>query len=82
MRAWQLRYYVGSDSAHYHPTTHDWGPVVVPSAHFFVMGDNRDESYDSRFYGFVPFRNVEGRPRLVYFSYDSDSIVIRWAVPS
>src|SRR5207245_11066896 len=46
IRAWQLPQYVGRDAAHYHPTTHDWGPVVVSAGHFFVMGDDRDESYD------------------------------------
>jgi len=44
MRALQLPRYVGKDPDHYHPTTHDWGPIVIPPQHYWVMGDNRDES--------------------------------------
>jgi len=78
MRAWQLRYYIGRDSAHYHPTTHDWGPVVVTAGHFFVMGDNRDESYDSRFWGFLPRAHVVGKPLIIYLSVATDPLRIRW----
>jgi len=78
MRAWQLRYYIGRDTAHYHPTTHDWGPVVVTLGHFFVMGDNRDESYDSRFWGFLPRANIVGKPLILYLSIATDPLRIRW----
>ena len=64
IRAWQLRYYIGTDTARYHPTTHDWGPIVVPPDHYFMMGDNRDESYDSRFWGFLPRLHIRGRSYL------------------
>lgn len=77
IRSWQLPYYAGIDTAGYRPTTHDWGPLVVPPNAFFALGDNRDNSYDSRIYGFVPFSNVEGRPRLIYFSLGS-SVGLRW----
>jgi signal peptidase I len=78
MRAWQLPHYVGRDAARYHPTTHDWGPIVVTPGHFFVMGDNRDESYDSRFWGFLPRSHIVGKPVIIYLSFASDPLRIRW----
>jgi signal peptidase I len=44
------------------------GQLIVPEGHYFVMGDNRDESLDSRYWGFVPRENVIGRPLLIYWS--------------
>ena len=73
MRQWQSRYLVGRDPATYQPDVHDWGPIVVPPDSLFMMGDNRDNSYDGRYWGFLPRKNVRGRPLLVYFSYDPSS---------
>jgi len=50
----------------------NYGPIVVPPANLFVLGDNRDDSADSRSWGFVPLRYVKGRPWLIYFSYDAE----------
>jgi signal peptidase I len=50
-------------------TRDNWGPEVVPPGQLFVMGDNRDNSRDSRFWGFLPRDQVKGRALLVYWSY-------------
>jgi signal peptidase I len=73
MREWQLPHVVQRDTAKYQPDLQDWGPIVVPADSFFMMGDNRDSSYDGRYWGFLPRGNVRGRPLVVYFSYDPNS---------
>ncbi len=48
-----------------------YGPVTVPEGHYFMMGDNRDDSQDSRFWGFLPQSYVKGRALFVYWSFDT-----------
>ncbi|MGA2593881.1 MAG: signal peptidase I [Bryobacteraceae bacterium] len=47
------------------------GDVVVPADSYFAMGDNRDSSLDSRYWGFVPRENIVGKPLIIYWSYDA-----------
>jgi signal peptidase I len=51
--------------------TDNYGPVTVPAGEYFMMGDNRDDSYDSRYWGFVPRDNIIGTPIMVYMSIDA-----------
>jgi signal peptidase I len=55
----------------------NFGPLRVPKDSYFAMGDNRDNSKDSRFWGFVPRQNIKGEAMAIYFSWDSESHRIR-----
>lgn len=77
---WQRGYLVNTAAAAdapmsrgYRPSRDNWGPLVVPPSHMFVLGDNRDNSLDSRYWGFVPDSLLRGTPLVVYYSFTPDS---------
>ena len=72
--SWQYKHLApGVDSATYRPSRDNWGPVVVPPDFYFMLGDNREQSLDSRYWGLVEGWRLEGRAVFIYFSYNLDS---------
>jgi signal peptidase I len=59
----------------------NFGPLVVPEGQCFVLGDNRDDSRDSRFWGCIDKGNIEGRAIFIYFSYEPDPESPEWKAP-
>jgi signal peptidase I len=83
---WQSGYLVASTPPRYQPTRDNWGPLVVPDDRYFVLGDNRDNSEDSRYWGFVPRDQIRGEPWIVYYSFVPSAVThlpwlrrVRWA---
>ncbi len=83
---WQDRFLLdGVDRSQYRPTRNSWGPIAIPEGMYFMLGDNRDESLDSRYWGLLDGERFEGRVSFIYYSYDRQSFkplpaltTIRW----
>ena len=73
LRRWQEHRLLGLHPDSYNPDRDNWGPVQVPPESLFVMGDNRDDSWDGRGWGFLPLTHVHGKPILIYYSWNPNS---------
>ena len=72
--AWQSEHLVDTVSkTDYRPTRDNWGPLVIPEDRYFMLGDNRDTSLDSRYWGLLEGWRLEGRASFIYFSYNKGS---------
>lgn len=56
----------------------NYGPTTIPEGEYFGMGDNRDRSYDSRFWGTIPQNKIKGSVKSIYWSWDKEKFAVRW----
>jgi signal peptidase I len=82
---WQCDFAAVADRSTCNPTRDNWGPIVVPDQRYFLLGDNRDDSEDSRYWGFAARDAMKGKPLVLYYSFDAGSTgpmpwlaTIRW----
>lgn len=77
-REQQEEYIVNTDPHIRTDQRDNYGPLKVPPGQLFFMGDNRDQSYDSRFYGFVPKDTIKGKAVMLYWSWNYENNSVRW----
>jgi signal peptidase I len=67
---WQCEHRPATVNGPCRPTRDNWGPIVVPENRYLMLGDNRDDSEDSRYWGFVDRAAIKGKPLFIYYSFD------------
>jgi signal peptidase I len=84
--SWQCEHGLRAAAMPCRPMRDNWGPIIVPQEQYMMLGDNRDDSEDSRYWGFVTRDAIKGRPLFVYYSFDPGAMRplpwltrIRWA---
>jgi signal peptidase I len=75
---WQCDHRPGHVNGACRPTRDNWGPIIVPADRFLMLGDNRDDSEDSRYWGFVDRDAIKGKPLFIYYSFDPYGGVLPW----
>ena len=76
---WQREHLVAArESDSYRPSNRDWGPLVVPDDGYFILGDHRNLSFDSRYRGFASRKSVTGKVERVFLSMEPDEDGVRW----
>ena len=75
---WQCDFVPATAAGACHPTRDNWGPIVVPEQRYFMLGDNRDDSEDSRYWGFVERAALKGRPLVLYYSFETGAVPAPW----
>jgi signal peptidase I len=68
---WQCEHASANEDEPCRPTRDNWGPLVIPDGRYFMLGDNRDDSEDSRYWGFVEHAAIKGKPLFIYYSFDA-----------
>jgi signal peptidase I len=76
--SWQRAYLAASSTVEYRPSLHNWGPLRVPDGSYFLLGDSRSNSLDSRYLGFTPRDSILAYPVAIYLSWDASRQAVRW----
>ncbi len=71
---WQCEFMTAGAAKDCRPTRDNWGPIVIPPGKVMMLGDNRDDSEDSRYWGFVDRTAIKGKPLFIYYSFDSSTL--------
>lgn len=78
IRTQRVEDYIVYNDENITPYRYNYGPAVVPDGSLFLLGDNRDFSYDSRMFGFIDLRTIKGKAKWIYWSWDKKNLRVRW----